>query len=525
MTKCISTFLFFLIITTFSASTLAAQSVKSEYLKYLDSADRVFEEFPKRAIQYLDSIPEPVEESIKGHVAEYYQLKGFISDRSNNTAEVFQNFLMALKYAKTENNYDIAGMASIELFYNSYFIKKDSTAFNYLNDAETYYKKANNSNGLAEAQQMYAYVELFKKNYGKSNTLILQYLPEYQAIKDDSYYYMYALFMLSSNYIHQGDASNSHKYFNRLKALKSDTTISKRLHDVHKVSINTCIAEHHFDKKTMDSTLYYLKKAGELRYAMNNSDIKLYFKLYADYYNHYNDLEGKARYLDSLSHFQNNLLEKNITASLKINESLEKSEDLLEAETNKKHFNRNLIIVLSILIFILCFVVIIRYKTIKQKIKEFTKRDNEFTFLKTNHEKLKVKVRGLEDYISEVKKEVKTISLIDSEIEQRFRIKELYKNIHHNSSTLLKKGESHLDLINELNVDFFSQIEEKHPQLNHSEIIVCYYIFIGFKNKEIATFLNTSYRAVESKRYRIRKKLNFVKEEAQLLEYLYENFK
>ncbi|WP_042246732.1 helix-turn-helix transcriptional regulator [Jejuia pallidilutea] len=109
--------------------------------------------------------------------------------------------------------------------------------------------------------------------------------------------------------------------------------------------------------------------------------------------------------------------------------------------------------------------------------------------------------------------------------EQKSRIKELYTNLHINSSTILDKSESHLELVNELNIDFFRKIDETYPQLNKSEVIICYYILIGFNNKEISVFLNTSIRSVESKRYRISKKINFDKERTTLVEHLHKTFK
>ena len=94
--------------------------------------------------------------------------------------------------------------------------------------------------------------------------------------------------------------------------------------------------------------------------------------------------------------------------------------------------------------------------------------------------------------------------------------------MHHNSTTLLDKTENHFELVNDLNVDFFKKIQERYPQLNNSEIIICYYLFIGFKNKEISVFLNTTVRAVESKRYRITKKIDL--NNMTLLQHLKETF-
>ena len=142
-----------------------------------------------------------------------------------------------------------------------------------------------------------------------------------------------------------------------------------------------------------------------------------------------------------------------------------------------------------------------------------------------NHEKLKLKVSGLNEYITELKKEIKLISTINNEETQKEKIKELYKNIHLNSSTFLSKEENYLELLNETNVQFFSKMKQLHPNLNESEIVICYYIYVGFKNKEIAGFLNTSTRAIESKRYRISKKIDLKNKQIVLLDYLNKTFK
>ncbi|MCH3885026.1 hypothetical protein [Tenacibaculum aquimarinum] len=217
-------------------------------------------------------------------MALYYQLKGLISDKNNESVKEFQYFLLAQKYAKIEKENDIAGMVSLELFFNTYIIKKDSSAFKYLEEAKKYYKLNNNINGLAEVNQMYAYVEFSNKNYTKSNKLILENLESYKNIKEDQYYYMYALFMLTSNYTHLENFNLANEYFNKLKALKKDSTISPSLHASHVVTNNICMAEVYLKQQKIDSSLFYLKEAAELRKYMNVSDTEHYFKLYSDYY-------------------------------------------------------------------------------------------------------------------------------------------------------------------------------------------------------------------------------------------------
>ncbi len=497
----------------------------TNYYSLLDSAEVYVDDNPKAAKGFLNAIPQPLEKSIKGRLAHYYQLSGLINNKNDNPIIEFQNFSQALKHAKLEKDYDIAGWVALELFFNTYIIKKDTTAFKYLDKAKHFYSISNNTNGLAEVDQMYAYVEFYNNNYAKSNKLLLGSLDRFKNIKEDQYYYMYSLFMLSSNYTHQNDLNKAHHYFNLLKSLKNDKTIPKSLYLTHFVTLNTCFAETHLNQKNLDSTLFYLKTSGNFRKAMNVSDAKAYFNLYVDYYSQLNNEEAKNNYLDSLQLINQQQYEKSVNASLEINNALANTDDKLVKATKISDNNRLLIIILVIILFGLGVFIALRYKKIKYKFNQFTKRNDEFEFMQTNHEKLKVKVRGLEDYISELKKELRTITSIDNSTEHKEKIKELYKNIHHHSSTFLAKEENYLDLINDLNIEFFTQIKTLHPKLNDSEIIICYYLFLGFKNKEIAAFLNSSTRAIESKRYRISKKIDNLDNNYTLVEYLNDTFK
>ncbi|MBU2940378.1 LuxR C-terminal-related transcriptional regulator [Lacinutrix sp. C3R15] len=526
MFNCYLKGIFYYFVFSLSIFCSFAQSSNNEFLKYIDSAWTIIDENPKLAKAYLDSITEPVDKKIEGRLAEYYQLKGLVNDGLHEQALIIHNFMQALKYAKKEKNYDVAGMSSLELFYNTYLVKKDSVlAFRYLNEAQKYYSLSNNINGLAEVKQMPAYVALNNKKHHKSNAIILKDLEYYKNITDDAYYYMYALFMLTTNYIGLDDIANAHKYFNKLKKLKNNKTIPQALFNRHIVTLYGDVADFHFKNKAIDSLQLYLQKFGALRSAMNDQDTRNYFRLQLDYYDLTNDIELKNAFKDSLRNFETAQMNKTLNASIKINTDLMEAETKLEAERKKKHRNSYIIGLLVILLIAFATIVIARYKKIKAAILEYTKSDKEFSFLKTNHEKLKVKTRGLEDYIKEVKKEIKAISSINNSLEQKEKIKELYKNINLNSSTFLAKEENYLELINDLNIDFFTQMKTLHPKLNDSEITICYYLSIGFKNKEIATFLNSSTRAIESKRYRISKKMDTKTNNITLVEYLNETFK
>lgn len=505
---------------------MAQNAHDGKYLRLIDSADNHLEEFPKVATLYLDSIPKPLEESIKGHLACYYEIRAFINDKNEERVLQYQNNLLALKHAQLEKNYDAAGLASLDLFYNTSRINKDTISANmYLRDAKKYFELSNNVAGLADVSQMYAYKAVNEDDYKKSNKILLKHLNAYKNIKDDAYYYLYALFILTKNYIYLDDLNEANKYFDILKSLKGNRTLSpSTLYKSHVVTIYGCFSDYYFKKKNIDSTLFYFSQSEKMRSAMDETDVKNHYNLYVDYYDYIKDYEAKNNYIDSLRIFEEKELAKIVDATIEVNKVLLDSELELKDERKEKRINQVWIIILLLMLLFGSGFYIFKNKKSRKLIKGFEKSTDEYTYLKTNHEKLKVKVKGMEDYISEVKKEVKSISSVANINDQHNQVKELYKNIHHNSSTLLSKSEDHLDLINELNVNFFNGISVKHPNLNPSELIVCYYLFMGFKSKDIAAFINTSVRAVESKRYRITNKLNLKEKGYKLVDYLTDTF-
>ncbi|WP_373942164.1 hypothetical protein OEG92_02000 [Polaribacter sejongensis] len=458
-------------------------------------------------------------------MADYYHLKAVLSSHLNRSAEVYHYNILGLKYAELEENYELAGASSIELFYNLYIVKKDTSALNYLKKAEKFYTIINSKLGLIDVMQMKAYIELYNNNHQKSNDLILPKLNYYKSIKEDSFYQLYALFMIVLNYVDLNDDANRVKYYADFETLENDTTITRYLYKIHDVTLNISFSELFLSRKQLDSTVFYLKKVDAMRAYMNNFDKENQFKNYISYYDELKDTHKKNNYIDSLKNLHQNLINENIDASFNINESFLENSRILEVETKKNFLNRNWIVFLITLLILGTVFVFVKYKSLKRILNDFTKRRKEYSLIENNHDKLKLKVKGLENYIVDLKKEIKSISSITNIDDQRSKIKDLHKEILHSSSVLLVKGEDHLDLINNLNVEFFNQMSLEHPELNSSEVIICYYLFMGFKTKEISVFLNTSVRSVESKRYRIRNKLNVNKEDFKLVDYLIENFK
>ena len=111
----------------------------SNYERFVDSADVYIDYNTKKAIAFLDSIPQPVDDYIKKGLPSYYAIKSLIYDEYNDGIKSYQSGILALKYAIEEENYKIAGEASLELFSSIYYVKRDPTAYEYLEKARAYF--------------------------------------------------------------------------------------------------------------------------------------------------------------------------------------------------------------------------------------------------------------------------------------------------------------------------------------------------------------------------------------------------
>ncbi|GAA3590022.1 hypothetical protein Q4Q39_15060 [Flavivirga amylovorans] len=497
----------------------------SDYERFVDSADIYIDYDTKKAIAFLDSIPRPIDDYIKEGLPDYYILKSLIYDENNDHIKSYQNCVLALKHAVDSKNYEIAGEASLELFSCLYYVKKDTTAFKYLKKAREYYKLSDYAYGDFEVDLTYAYAKFLDKEYKACNKLLLDNLHKYKGAKDDAYFYMASVAMLTSNYIALDDLETAYLYFNEFKKLKNNPTIVSYNYTSFESLMDVSFADSHFKKKQIDSTFHYLLKLSKNKHLMTEDVEEDYLKLYADSYSFLGNKEMAKAYTDSLAIFENKMYENIMTSSFQVNNDFVNEKFELKIVSDKQYLNGVLVVVLLLLLTASSFIYMFFYRKQKLKTIDLSNQTSNLSYFRSNNEKLVVKVQGLEDYIYNLKKEIKSISGIGDVSIQREKIKKLYTNLHHNSSTILDKSDSHLDLVNDLNVNFFQVINKMYPQLNNSEVIICYYLYVGFKSKEIAVFLNTSVRAIESKRYRIAKKINIDKEKETLAEYLKTTFR
>lgn len=154
------------------------------------------------------------------------------------------------------------------------------------------------------------------------------------------------------------------------------------------------------------------------------------------------------------------------------------------------HINNNYEEIISIENFFLCLIATLVniYFIIEQKESK----------LKIAYEKIKIEdnLFELENRFSELMKKQFILNNLNKEV-----VEEIYHLAETNSPLFLEKFYHHFP-------NFKDKFEEKHLNLNNDEIYFCVLLKLNFDTKKIAKILNQTVRAIESKKYRLKKKLN-----------------
>jgi len=75
------------------------------------------------------------------------------------------------------------------------------------------------------------------------------------------------------------------------------------------------------------------------------------------------------------------------------------------------------------------------------------------------------------------------------------------------------------ELFDQAHADFFKRLKNAYPDLTQSDLKLCAYLKLNLSSKEIAPLLNISFRGVETRRYRLRRRLA-LESDANLVEFI-----
>ncbi|WP_147676959.1 triple tyrosine motif-containing protein [Algibacter pacificus] len=174
---------------------------------------------------------------------------------------------------------------------------------------------------------------------------------------------------------------------------------------------------------------------------------------------------------------------------------------------------------LAIYFLLLIVIVFITHKAYKRHYnKKFEKEqmESEQLIMQMKNEKLnqdiESKNRELAISTMSIIKKNKVLNKIKKEIKNKDNIaaiKLIDNNINNNKDwSFFEKA------FNNADKDFFEKIKTKHPDLTPNDLRFCAYLRLNLSSKEMAPLLNISTKSVETKRYRLRKKLGLDRDDS-----------
>lgn len=124
---------------------------------------------------------------------------------------------------------------------------------------------------------------------------------------------------------------------------------------------------------------------------------------------------------------------------------------------------------------------------------------------------LSMQMHKKDELLTELKESLKAFTDNGASDKQKHELSKLASKIEGKVSGD-KEWEAFENQFDLLHSDFFKKLKKEFPKLSVSDTKLCMYLKMKMTTKEIANQLNLSVRGVETRRYRLRKKMNLVKE-------------
>ena len=234
----------------------------------------------------------------------------------------------------------------------------------------------------------------------------------------------------------------------------------------------------HAKNEKGDSALYYYHKA------LNNLETTKIKGEYSVVYNKLSTFYQDAGEVDSARIYKEKELLIDAELSDERGKSIGKALNVFLNEERKVQQQQKSKAIFFISITLLVFVSIVSIFWIKTK--------NKFLERK---KKLRAELNHTMKEFEEIEKET---HLLEKKVNQSFdEIIDLAKN---NSPTFLKRFQ-------EVYPEHSKSLLQKHPNLTNSELILCALIYLKFSTKDISTYTFVEHRSVQTKKSRLRKKL------------------
>lgn len=104
-------------------------------------------------------------------------------------------------------------------------------------------------------------------------------------------------------------------------------------------------------------------------------------------------------------------------------------------------------------------------------------------------------------------KKINKVKQKQKDIETDILRKKLDDTYHEVVQLAIKSDPSFIHKFKETFSEFYTNLITENPSLNTNDILLCAFVKLNFSNKEIAEYTHVSLRTVESKKYRLKKKI------------------
>lgn len=336
-----------------------------------------------------------------------------------------------------------------------------------------------------------------------------------------------------------GDTEKAFDYYNNSLALYENINDVTSLAELHII-----MADENIKSNEMDGAYSSYKKAHELAVEYNHweqikqssAGLSKVFEHKKEYkkslehlrtYAQYNDSVIKKQMSDELydlqSHFSRSIKEKEIQIK-------DSDIELLENEQEIGKLKQDILILGVVVLIILTAFIIIRSRFKVKKERLINQKDRQLH--EAQQELLKVELNSKDNDLinfalhlvqkNKVLKQLKTgLNNLpgNHDNEMNRKLKEL--SIHVQQSLQINKDIAEFQQKVDLTYDdFFRKLKMKFPSLTNNEKRLCALLRLNLSTKEISSLNNTSIKAVEMSRYRLRMKCNLNNKQS-LSEYLH----
>ena len=273
-------------------------------------------------------------------------------------------------------------------------------------------------------------------------------------------------------YLEKKNLDSARKYLNNSLALIKKHKLEKYLSETY-----LGFGGLFYEQKQLDSSLHYYKEALKISLrAKSVTNIQICYKKISLIYEHMGDTQNSFIYLKKHSHLTDSL-------SLAHKNAVKESSEIILEEKENVFENKTLyytsIIIGSVVLLIILIYILIALRKQHQKTIAVHKSKQEHLYEKLAFLKNQTTTDKVDDQIL---KEIIELAMVND------------------PSFLIKFQEYH--------PVFMQKLIDRAPTLVTSDLLICAQLRLGFYTKEIARYTKASVRAIEGKKYRIRKKLN-----------------